>query len=424
MNLLRILVFNDYAYVEGGAGKVAIESAKKLAEKGHEVIFFSAVGPVSKELSESKIKKIICLGQSDLLNSSNKLSTVISGINNSQAVKKLKELLSQWQPDIAHFHGVSKALSWALISTVNSYNIPTVYTLHDFGLLCPNMALYNFRAEEQCFLYEKGKALKCLLVDCDKRSYPQKLWRYFRFHFTKDILRIYKKIDGFIAVSNFVRDIYKNFLPAGKKIRVINNPVKDIDVNIISKAISKNKNHITTFLYVGRLSAEKGVDLLLEAIKDVEARLIIAGSGEMEKLCRETAGKIDKGKIEILGWLDEDKIHYLMTQCEAVILPSKVKETSGIIIKEAAGYYLPSIIPDQGGIMEFVADGINGLYFKSGNKSSLVKAMQRFVDDSSLSKKLGIEARKSYEEYYDKASEYTQYLEEFYKEIIKNKKID
>jgi len=421
MNHLKILVFNDYAYIEGGAGKVAIESVKKLAEKGHEVIFFSAVGPVSKELSESKIKKIICLGQRDLLNSSNKLDSIISGINNSQAVKKLKELLSEWKPDIAHFHGVSKALSWVPISIVNSYNIPTVYTLHDFGLLCPNMALYDFKAEKQCFFYEDGKALKCLLTNCDKRNYPQKLWRYFRFHYTKDVLKIYKKIDGFIAVSNSVKEIYKNFIPSSKEIRVINNPIKDIDSNAISKTVFKTQNYLTTFLYIGRLSAEKGIDLLLEAIKEVDAKLIIVGSGEMDKLCRDTKSKIDKEKIEILGWLDEDKIHNLMTQCDAVILPSKAKETSGIIIKEAAGYYLPSIVPDQGGVMEFVADGINGLYFKSGNKSSLVKAMQRFVDDSALSKKLGAEARKSYEGYYSEASKYVEYLEEFYKEIIKNK---
>ena len=421
MNHLKIIIFNDYAYVEGGAGKVAIESAKRLAEKGHEVIFFSAVGPISKELLESKIKKIICLDQRDLLNSSNKLGSIISGINNSQAAKKFKELLSEWKPDITHFHGVSKALSWIPISMANSYNIPTVYTLHDFGLLCPNMALYNFKTGKQCFLYEDRKALKCLLTNCDKRNYPQKLWRYFRFHFTKDVLKIYKKIDGFIAVSNSVKEIYKNFIPSSKEIRVINNPVKDIDSNIISKTVSKTKNYVTTFLYIGRLSAEKGVDLLLEAIKEVDAKLIIIGSGEMDNLCRDTKVKIGKEKIEILGWLDEDKIHNLMTQCEAVILPSKAKETSGIIIKEAAGYYLPSIVPDQGGVIEFIADNINGLYFKSGNKSSLVKAMQRFIDDSALSKKLGTEARKSYEEYYSKTSKYVEYLEEFYKEIIKNK---
>jgi glycosyltransferase involved in cell wall biosynthesis len=421
MNHLKILIFNDYAYAEGGAGKVAVESAKKLAEKDHEVIFFSAVGPVSKGLLESKIKEIICLGQKDLLNSSNKLGSMISGINNFQAEKKIRELLSKWRPDIAHFHGVSKALSWVPISVVNSYGIPTVYTLHDFGLLCPNMALYDFRAEKQCFLYEDGKALKCLLTNCDKRNYAQKLWRYFRFHYTKDIIKIFNKIDGFIAVSDTVKDIYRSFIPAGKEVRVINNPVKYIDSSIISKTVPKTGNYMTTFLYVGRLSAEKGVDLLIEAIKEVDARLMIAGSGEMDRFCRDAEGKVGKGKIKVLGWKDENEIHDLMMQCDVIALPSKVKETSGIVIKEAAGYCMPSIVPDQGGVTEFVADEVNGLFFKSGNKSSLVKTMQRFVDDTALSRKLGAEARKSYEEYYDKALKYVEYLEEFYKEIIKDK---
>lgn len=427
MNYLKILIFNDYAHIEGGAGKVAIESARKLAENGHEVIFFSAVGPISRELSESPIKEVICLDQKDLLNSSNKLSSIISGIYNFSAVKKLKMLLSEWQPDIAHFHGVSKALTWVLISVINSYRIPSVYTLHDFGLLCPNMGLYNFRTKKPCNLYEKGKAVKCLFTSCDKRSYFQKLWRYSRFHYTKDILRIYRKINGYIAVSNFVNDIFKNYLPANKEVKVIYNPVKIINTNSTAEAFSeiKNlnnmKNYKTTFLYIGRLSAEKGIDLLLEAIKDLDAKLIIIGNGEMYELCNDYADKIGKGKIEVLGWLEEGRIYNLMTQSEAIVLPSKVMETSGIIVKEAAGYYLPSIVPDQGGIIEFVIDGVNGLCFKSGNKNSLIKAMQKFIDDSTLSKKLGINARKSYEDYLTKTVKYIEDLENFYKEVIKNK---
>jgi len=424
VNLLKILIFNDYAYIEGGAGKIAVESAKKLAEEGNEIIFFSAVGPISKQLSRSSIKEIICLGQKDLINSSNKLSSIISGIYNFSAVKRLKMLLSEWQPDIAHFHGVSKALTWVLISVVNSYGIPSVYTLHDFGLLCPNMGLYNFRTEKSCYLYKKGKAVKCLFTNCDKRSYLEKLWRYFRFHYTKDILKINNKINGYIAVSSFVNGIFKIYLPACKKVKVIDNPVKIIDTNNIARASSEIgdlKNFKATFLYIGRLSAEKGIDLLLGAVKSLNVKLIIIGSGEMYGLCNDYAKKVGKEKLEVLGWLEEEKIYNLMAQVQAIILPSKVMETSGIIVKEAAGYYLPAVVPDQGGITEFVVDGVNGLYFKSGDKNSLVKALRKFIDDSTLSKKLGINARKSYEDYLTKSLSYIKEVESFYKKIIKNK---
>lgn len=413
--ILKILIFNDYAHVEGGAGKVAIESAIKLAEDGHEVIFFSAVGPVSKELSESKIKKIICLDQSDLLNSSNKLSSVISGINNSQAIKKLKELLSGWQPDIAHFHGVSKALSWVPVKVINSYKIPSVYTLHDFGLLCPNMCLYNFKTEKSCDLYENGKAIKCLFTNCDKRSYSQKLWRYFRFHYTKDILGIYRKIDGFVAVSNFVKEMFGNYLPADKEIRIINNPVNKIDKTIVPKITQKHK---TAFLYVGRLSAEKGLDLLLSAIKEVDASLVIIGEGETLSLVKKTASQLGNQKINILGWLDEQKMDEQIQICDAIILPSKVMETAGIVILEAARLAKPSIVANQGGPLDFVKDNLNGILFEAGSKNSLISAMQKYIDDPFLSDKLGRNAQASFEKSGFSIEQHIRKLENFYIKII------
>ncbi len=415
MNHLKILIFNDYAHIEGGAGKVAIESAIRLAEKGHEVIFFSAVGPISKELSESKIKKIICLGQSDLLNSSNKLSSMISGINNSQAVKKLKELLSEWKPDIAHFHGVSKALSWVPIKIINSYKIPSVYTLHDFGLLCPNMGLYNFKTDKPCDLYENGKSVKCLFTNCDKRNYLQKLWRYFRFHYTKDTLRIYRKIDGFVAVSNFVKEMFVSYLPADKEIRVIRNPVNTIDNVDVHKITQKHK---TTFLYMGRLSAEKGLDLLLGAIREVDANLVIIGEGEILSLVKKTASQLGNQKISILGWLDEQKMDEQIQICDAIILPSKVMETAGIVILEAARLARPSIVANQGGPLDFVKDNLNGILFEAGSKNSLISAMQKYIDDPLLSDKLGRNARESFEKSCYSVENHIKELENFYIKII------
>lgn len=414
MNHLKILIFNDYAHVEGGAGKVAIKSAINLAEKGHEVIFFSAVGPISQELLNSKIKKIICLDHSDLLNSSNKLSSIISGIYNFRAVKKLKELLSEWKPDIAHFHGVSKALTWAPIKIINSYKIPSVYTLHDFALLCPNMGLYNFRTEKPCDLYENGKAVKCLFTNCDKRSYMQKLWRYFRFHYTKDTLGIYKKIDGFIAVSNFVKEMFSGYLPTGKEIRVINNPVDKIDKNIVPKITQKQK---TIFLYVGRLSAEKGLDLLLNAIREVDANLVVIGEGEILSLVKKTASQLGNQKINILGSQDEQKIDEQIQSCDAIILPSKVMETAGMVVLEAARLGKPSIVANQGGTLDFVKDNFSSILFEADSKNSLISAMQKFIDNPLLSDKLGKNARTSFGKVDYSIKRHVSELESFYMDI-------
>jgi glycosyltransferase involved in cell wall biosynthesis len=420
MNYLKILIFNDYAHIEGGAGKVAIESAIKLAEQGHEVIFFSAVGPVSPELAGGSLKRIICLNQNDILSSKNKLFSMFSATYNWQAVRSLKKLFSEWMPDIAHFHGVSKALSWGPVNTVFSFKIPIVYTLHDFGLLCANLGIYNFKTDKPCDYYKDGRAFKCMSTNCDKRSYGHKLWRWFRFLFTKNILKVNEKISGYIAVSDFVRNFFIDFLPSDKIIKVIRNPMKEIKPDTFKK--KKKKNNIPVFLYVGRLSKEKGLDLLLEAFNGMEAELVIIGDGDMMRFCIDAAREIGRGKIKVMGWQDESVVINQMLESDVLILPSKVMETSGIVVREAAQYFLPSIVPDQGGVIEFVKDGVNGLYFETGNKKSLISAMGKFINDKSLSEKLGINARKTYEESADDSSSHTNKLENFYNDIIKSTK--
>src|SRR5665647_972498 len=198
MEKIKILVLSDYAFVKGGAEKVSIVSAIGLAERGHEVVFFSAVGPVDKSLSDSKIKEIICLGQYDILYNPNKLKAMILGINNVAANKKLKELLVRWKPDLVHIHGVSKALSWSVFNIIYSYRIPIVYTLHDYGLVCANLGIYNFKIEEVCRYYQPGFGLKCFLSNCDKRNYFQKLWRWSRYKWTIIFYRIDKTVNGYI----------------------------------------------------------------------------------------------------------------------------------------------------------------------------------------------------------------------------------
>jgi glycosyltransferase involved in cell wall biosynthesis len=420
MNYLKILIFNDYAHIEGGAGKVAIESAIKLAEQGHEVVFFSAVGPVSPELTGGALKKIICLNQNDILTGKNRLFSMFSAVYNWQAAKSLKKLFSEWIPDIAHFHGVSKALSWSPVNTVFSFKIPIVYTLHDFGLLCANLGIYNFKTDKPCDYYKAGRSLKCMSTNCDKRSYGHKLWRWLRFIFTKKILKVNEKISGYIAVSDFVKNFFIDFLPPDKMIQVIRNPMKEIKPDPFKK--EKRKNNIPVFLYVGRLSKEKGLDLLLEAVNGMKANLVIIGDGDMMEFCIDAAREIGGGKIKVMGWQDESVIINQMLESDALVLPSKVMETSGIVVREAAQYFLPSIVPDQGGVIEFVKDGVNGLYFETGNKKSLISAMGKYINDRSLSEKLGINARKTYEEFANDLSSHINKLENFYSDIIKSTK--
>jgi hypothetical protein len=103
------------------------------------------------------------------------LGAVFNGVYNRKAANELKKTILEDMPDIIHVHGVSKALSWAVFNPAYSSGIPLVYTLHDYGMLCPNLRIYNFRKEETCPCYRPRYSLRCLITDCDKRNYLQKV---------------------------------------------------------------------------------------------------------------------------------------------------------------------------------------------------------------------------------------------------------
>jgi len=344
---------------------------------------------------------------------------MISGINNWAANKKLKELFARWKPDIAHIHGVSKALSWSVINIIHAYKIPIVYTLHDYGLVCPNLGIYNFKKEEVCRYYQPGYGLKCFLTNCDKRNYFQKLWRWFRNKYTINFYKIDSKVSGYIIVSEFLKEVIQKNYKTSRPLEVIYNPIDRFDEisNFVEIDFSKNIKK-PKFLFIGRLSAEKGIDLLLKAIKDVDANLAIIGDGELMNICKESAGNLGDDKVQVLGYQGKERIKYEMKSSLALILPSKCMEPAPLVLQEAAYNSLPSVVANHGGMIEFVEDGINGLYFNAGNPESLKSAMEILIKDPVYCKKLGEKAGQIIMEKKFDIKSHLDNLEKFYDKIL------
>ncbi|MBC8388623.1 MAG: glycosyltransferase family 4 protein [Actinobacteria bacterium] len=414
---LKILILSDYAYIEGGTGRVAISSAIKLAEKGHEVVYFSGVGPITEDLTKAPFKEVICLGQKDILNNPSTLDAIFSGIYNWRAIGKLKLLFKKWIPDIAQVHGLSKALSWSVIDTLYKYKVPVIFTLHDFGLICPNLGIYNFRLGNLCEFYKPGKGLKCLATNCDKRIYIHKLWRWIRYHFSIDILRINRKVSSFIAVSEFMYEFFKDYIPKDKPIKVIHNPI-DNQVLKLKDDLKTNKYKDFSFLYLGRLSLEKGVDMLLGAIKNVNAKLVIVGDGEMYHYCKDRIREIGNEKIRLLGWQKEGAIANEMKHCNAIILPSRVMESAGMVILEAARYSLPAIVSNHGVLRKLVEDKVNGLLFEPDNVESLIDAMKKAINNPDLVEFMSKKAINIFKKFDFSINSHIDKLEKFYKDTI------
>lgn len=133
MKFKTIVVVNDFSFVNGGAGQVAISSAIGLLAKGYRVILFTAVGPVDENLAKQGIE-VVCLNQYDILHDPNRMRAIIQGVWNVKAkvvFEKLLRTLNRTET-IIHFHAWSKGLSSSLFSVTKKQGFKTVVTLHDF----------------------------------------------------------------------------------------------------------------------------------------------------------------------------------------------------------------------------------------------------------------------------------------------------
>jgi len=350
------------------------------------------------------------------LDNPKKFDAILSGIYNWRAVERLKKLFSCWVPDVVHIHGISKALSWAPINLLYQKRFPIIYTLHDYGLMCPNMGIYNFRKNEACQYYRRGETLKCFFINCDKRNYLHKIWRWFRYFIVRKIFMADRKINGYIAVSRFIKEITRENLRVNKPVRVIYNPV-DIGKDILGKCSNSIKKEVN-FLYVGRLSQEKGIDLLLEVISETDASLTIIGDGELMNLCRDYAERLGKDRVRILGYQNRKRIFTEMRKSSALVLPSRCMEPAPLVLGEAAYNCLPAIVADHGGVTEFVEDEITGLYFKAGNKESLKRRVDKIRKNPLLAKRMGQKAREIIIKKDLDISDHVKKLEEYYINII------
>ncbi|CCX67651.1 glycosyltransferase group 1 family protein [Prevotella sp. CAG:1058] len=376
--LKNILIINDFAYINGGAGKVAINSAIGLSRIGYNVTLFTAVGPIDESLKLTNVR-VICLWQKDILSDSNRLRAVRQGIWNEYARKEFEKLLIGLNPQetIVHFHAWIKALSPALFKPIENLKFKLVITLHDYFLFCPNGGLFNYQNLKICNI--KASSVGCLLCNCDVRSYPQKIWRYLRqmvqWKFVKSIKNI-----NIIYISKLNREVsYPYLKDISNKWYFVQNP---IDIN--HRAVVDVRNN-EKYLFIARLSSEKGIGLFCKAMRDLHLKGCVLGDGYLKDRLQK-----EYPEIEFKGWVSGKEKDELIMQGKALVFPSLWYEGAPLTIVEMKSYGIPCIVPDKCSASEEIIDGKTGFIFKSGVLTSLEDAIMKYekVDRNIMQKNI------------------------------------
>ncbi|MGH8506937.1 MAG: glycosyltransferase family 4 protein, partial [Stenotrophobium sp.] len=197
---MNIVILNDSCEMDGGAAFVALGDARSLVRRGHRVIFFSACGTPPDDRGDIEW---ISLGQRAILDEPRRWKAALMGLWNWQAARALKRLLATLPYDstVVHLHSWSKALSGSVVHVAHRQGYRLVCTLHDYFVVCPNGALYDYPTRRICTL--KPMSTSCVVRNCDSRAMSHKIWRVLRQLIWRHWAGIPKNFDRVIAVSSF-----------------------------------------------------------------------------------------------------------------------------------------------------------------------------------------------------------------------------
>lgn len=398
MNTVKnVVIACDYAYVEGGAAKVAIQTAMLLSRlTDYKVYFIGGCGEACQELSDSEVTCVL-LGLPDLVQNPSKKDAFIHGIYNKTVYQKASELFRSLDPSetILHVHTWTKVLTSAVFKAAADCEIRIFLTLHEYFLVCPNGGCYNYVDHQICEL--QPMSMKCIRCNCDSRNYVYKLWRVLR---QAKQNRVLSKLDiNYIFISAFQREqLAKRIgsLGSGSTDPLVTDSTLDHpdQVPVIRSAtdyyvrnplpvgeryrVQAENNDL--FLFVGRITQEKGADLFCEAVTRAGVKAVALGDGPMLE-----ALKQKYPAIEFPGWQTAEQVQAWKNRARCYIFSSVWFEGSPLTVPEMQAFGVPCIVTNCNSAKDTVVDGKNG-YIVKPDVDEIVQAIRKFEDDETVKK--------------------------------------
>jgi glycosyltransferase involved in cell wall biosynthesis len=341
-------------------------------------------------------------------------------------------VLEEMQPDVVHFHNYL-SLGDDLVSAAKNVGAAVVYTLHDYGLICPNALLLRDDGTlcdkqhgdffEHCcpllirtaprrdrtprraalpsltrwqmFGRQQRNPLVRGVLTAGTRAAVQLLGEPRttdvdgkRRFFLEQTRRIFADTDLFIAPSRFLMDRYVSCGVSADRI-----VYSRYGMTPITPPPRQPRTGTVNIGYIGALHPQKGVELLLDAFRDVhgEATLHIHGSvfnsPISDSYSRRVLGK-GGARVVFHGGYENDRVRDILAGLDVIVVPSLWYENSPLTIQEAFMAGVPVITADTGGMAELVTDGVSGLHFRLGDVASLRGVLQRVVEAPELVERL------------------------------------
>ena len=351
---MRILIAHSSYRLAGGEDRYVAQQ-RELLSKHHEV---------------------------DLLLKSN--TDVTSGVRafgqmlySREVLNEVRERIHTFQPDVIHLHNSYPALGPAVPLAAKKEGVPLVMTVHNYRLRCPNGL--TFTEGELCTRCVKGNYAHATLHQCfptrsQAVAYAAGLWAH-RF-----VLSTQDKVDLYIGPSQFVVDRLVAWGIEAERATLVRN---------FTDAPSGSSDPGEHGIYMGRLSSEKGLEVLIEALARAgNPPFLFIGTGPLEADLKGLTRNKGLSNSRFLGFLGPTELRGFMRNARFVAFPSLWHENAPLAALEAMAAGRPLLVTDRGGMPELVGARA-GLSFRAGDADAAARAIKRFMEDDSLCRSAG-----------------------------------
>lgn len=376
---MKILHVNKFFDLHGGAEFYLHGLISRQRAAGHEVHAFSTRSERNRQTADEKF--FVTRFAYDAKEGPWKdLRKAVNFVHNSEARESFAEMVAEIKPDVIHLHNIYHHLSTSIFKPIKESGAYCVQTLHDYKLACPNYKM--FTQGSACEKCKGGHYCQAIKNDCLNGFFASAL-AAFEMSYTKMRQSYESGVDAFICPSKFLRDKMVEWGEPPSKMVYLPNPV-DMPDRL------PNGRGTGPYVYIGRLSKEKGVETIIRAFARMpDKELAIIGRGAEEPVLRTIARELKADNINFLGFLSGGDLEKWRVSAKALLMPTLMYENSSLAILEAMANGVPAIGSSIGGIPELVQDGLNGLLATPGNVDSWMEAVNE-MDGFTLEQRLGM----------------------------------
>jgi glycosyltransferase involved in cell wall biosynthesis len=365
---VRILIVNKFLYPNGGSETYIFAIGKQLQKMGHEVQFFGMEheGRIVGNKVNSYTSDMEFHG-----GGLTKIAYPFKILYSFEARKKIRTLLEDFKPDVVHLNNINFQLTPSIIDEIKAFdkNIKIVYTAHDAQWVCPNHLMRIPSSGERCLKCIDGDVKNCTKNRCIHDSKVKSLLGEVEARLYKG-LGTYKKVDTVICPSTFLGDVLSHNVHLKDKIVTMHNFVE------YPKKITEQPTR-DYVLFFGRYDIEKGIKVLLEAVKNLpEINFVFAGKGEYE-------AEINKYEnIKNVGFQAPESMQRLIQNAKFTVFPSVWYENCPFSVIESIINRTPVVGANLGGVPELLENGKTGILYNADDSDELTKIIAELWDAS------------------------------------------